>query len=441
MIKKFKLFVQVLTVSLSFGPLVFGQCDDDEDYADSKKSSEPPIILRSQVTHCNSTLMELRLTIDDYGHETEWFLFDLNETILAEGNAYEGSTTYIEKVCLAKGTYKFQITDYYNDGICCAVGYGGYVVKLDRIVAFVGGDFKGGEIKTFTIRGEGIFSVEKKIGSVPKKTVTNKSGADGHQVGGNEDTVEKEISSIPNNTVTNKSGADRRHHGGENKDDFQGQDNTYKTELKLSNEEANDIASHQSIHIADQTWYEKVANSFIGLNLRHGKGSGFILEQQNDITGDGFGTIPKSVEPDGDLCTCDCKAGDGGIGCVGWGGGFFKYFSLLWVDPIDHRWTGRLEAYQDGGLDYIGSDTRLYPGGPAIYNITCTSEACAGLYSALLSQTHSDVSCSAGIADYKRGDEDSCAKYCGTSKTYYQWLLYCNADIENKTMNFSGWDN
>eukprot|EP00560_Eucampia_antarctica_P007998 CAMPEP_0197831744 /NCGR_PEP_ID=MMETSP1437-20131217/11878_1 /TAXON_ID=49252 ORGANISM="Eucampia antarctica, Strain CCMP1452" /NCGR_SAMPLE_ID=MMETSP1437 /ASSEMBLY_ACC=CAM_ASM_001096 /LENGTH=201 /DNA_ID=CAMNT_0043434793 /DNA_START=208 /DNA_END=813 /DNA_ORIENTATION=+ len=193
--------------------------------------------------------------------------------------------------------------------------------------------------------------------------------------------------------------------------------------------------------INDLAGYNKVANAFVGLNPKVGSGSGFVMKGDNDIKGNTFGNMPESGGPRVDLCTCNCKAGDDGVGCAGWGGVAFKYSSLLWIDPSNGRWTGQIQAFQNvgDGLNFIGTDTRLYPGGPAIYNVACTSQDCSGEFSGVFRQANSEISCSAGIADKDAGAENGCSKRCASIDTYTQWIGYCMADKENTSLGFSGY--
>ena len=196
--------------------------------------------------------------------------------------------------------------------------------------------------------------------------------------------------------------------------------------------------------VNDIDGYEKVALKFVGLNPKVGDGSGFILRNENDITSDAFpASNPSSGGPRVNLCTCDCTAGDDGVGCVGWGGVAFKYSSLLWSEPDNpSKWAGQIQAYQatpDADLNFIGTDTRLYPGGPAIYNVACTDKSCGGLFSGVFRQANAAISCKAGLEDAEAEADNGCFKRCGNSLTYMAWLQYCEAKEEDKSLGFSGY--
>ncbi|KAL7525288.1 hypothetical protein ACHAXR_000936, partial [Thalassiosira sp. AJA248-18] len=170
--------------------------------------------------------------------------------------------------------------------------------------------------------------------------------------------------------------------------------------------------------------------------------SGFIV---GDIAADVFPlNNPGSGGPRVDLCTCDCVAGDDGVGCVGWGGVAFRYSSALWQEPLSGAWTGQIQAYQAVGnpfqeLNFLGTDTRVSPGGTAIYNVACTDSLCDGRFSGVFRQSNGPVSCAAGLEDRDTNAPNGCYKRCGNAETYEAWLDYCEADEENTDSGFSGY--
>lgn len=204
------------------------------------------------------------------------------------------------------------------------------------------------------------------------------------------------------------------------------------------------------IGIDDLSGYEEVAKAFVGLNPIIGVGSGFIIAGDNDIKSEGYPIeAPDSDGVRRNLCTCDCAAGSDGVGCVGWGGIAFRYSSLLWKDPLNGAWTGQIEAYQavlrDANsviverLNFVGSDTRLSPGGHAIYNVACTDSLCDGRISGVFRQSNGPVSCAAGIEDKEaaKGDGTTCFERCANAEAYGEWLDHCNAETPNS--GFSGY--
>mmetsp|Transcript_13708 Transcript_13708/g.29780 ORF Transcript_13708/g.29780 Transcript_13708/m.29780 type:complete len:222 (+) Transcript_13708:185-850(+) len=189
--------------------------------------------------------------------------------------------------------------------------------------------------------------------------------------------------------------------------------------------------------------YAEVARKFVGLNPKNGDGSGFILRGENAITNTHFPLFnPETGGPRVDLCTCDCVAGHDGVGCVGWGGVAFTYSSLFWMDPVvQNKWSGQIQAFQKvdaGDLNFLGGDTALYPGGPRIYNVACTDQSCASLFSGVFRQANSAVSCQAGLEDKDANESNGCYQRCGNAETYTEWLAYCEADVEDTTLGFSG---
>lgn len=224
----------------------------------------------------------------------------------------------------------------------------------------------------------------------------------------------------------------------------------YDKERKLVNPfgNPNNPPKNPPVGIDDFEGYNEVANAFVGLNPKLGSGSGFIIGGANHITSDTFPVeIPSSGGSRVNLCTCDCEASDDGVGCVGWGGVAFRYSSLLWKDPITEAWTGQIQAYQGvtnptDELNFIGTDTRVSPGGYAIYNVACTDSMCDGRFSGAFRQSNGPVSCSAGQADRASEsgmDPSSCFVRCGNAPTYTAWLDYCDAGSEDASLGFSGY--
>eukprot|EP00956_Cyclotella_meneghiniana_P030774 scaffold78525_cov62-Cyclotella_meneghiniana.AAC.1 len=196
--------------------------------------------------------------------------------------------------------------------------------------------------------------------------------------------------------------------------------------------------------VDDLEGYAMVAKKFIGVNPKNGDGSGFILRADNDIKGDVFpdATIVSNTGRN-NMCTCDCVPGPDGIGCVGWAGIAFRYGSLLWKNPFEpSSWQGQMQAYQDAGndvgLNFMGDDIRMRPGGSVIYNVACTDQSCSGLLSGVFRQSNSEVSCAAGLAEVGSTDETSCFMRCKNAQAYTDWLAYCAADEEDESLGFSG---
>lgn len=73
----------------------------------------------------------LTLVLDDYGSETFWTLKRLGQTLYEGGPYQDGIDGEVVMVdfCLEEGCYIFQITDSYEDGICCDYGSGSWSIS------------------------------------------------------------------------------------------------------------------------------------------------------------------------------------------------------------------------------------------------------------------------------------------------------------------------
>ena len=73
----------------------------------------------------------------------------------------------------------------------------------------------------------------------------------------------------------------------------------------------------------DKEGYEEDALNVFGINKKLGDGSGFVIKDDGALVIIKDPTFPTGIPDSGgnrnDLCTCNCKAGNDGIGCVGWG--------------------------------------------------------------------------------------------------------------------------
>ena len=193
----------------------------------------------------------------------------------------------------------------------------------------------------------------------------------------------------------------------------------------------------------DLEYYTSVAKAFVGLNPVSGDGSGFIYR---DMTDTSFGNVPSPGGGRNNLCTCACEPTDSGVGCAGHAGINFRYGSLLWTDPITGAWMGQMQALQNIGndtdpvnLNFLGTDTRLFPGGPAVYNVACTHQSCSDQFAGVFRQPNGVVSCIAGLKEQAE-DTTSCLTRCGGSGVYTDWLEYCSKDTDtSKETGFRGY--
>ncbi len=77
-------------------------------------------------------LVSLILTLDDHGSDVTWELSSNDAVVLYNGGPYtDGHNGQTDSVafCLTNGCYTFTILDAFGNGICCADGEGGYVIR------------------------------------------------------------------------------------------------------------------------------------------------------------------------------------------------------------------------------------------------------------------------------------------------------------------------
>jgi hypothetical protein len=106
----------------------------------------------------NQVLTRVRIVVkhDNYPWETGWTLTDaLNKVWASEetGSYNIQGGRVVVKVDVPPGTYKFEITDSANDGVCCGFGNGKYRLFLDgdSTPLYIGGRFGATEQETFVI--------------------------------------------------------------------------------------------------------------------------------------------------------------------------------------------------------------------------------------------------------------------------------------------------
>lgn len=76
--------------------------------------------------------INLILTLDDYGSDVTWELVSSAGILLYDGGPYaDGSNGTVDSVafCLTNDCYIFTIRDVFGNGLCCADGEGGYVIR------------------------------------------------------------------------------------------------------------------------------------------------------------------------------------------------------------------------------------------------------------------------------------------------------------------------
>jgi len=97
--------------------------------------------------------ISVEFIFDEYPTETSWLIKDDSSNILIQVGPFdEGLKSDITKVCVNKGAcYTFEVTDAFNDGICCSEGNGSYSIKDENGSNLVisNGDYASGETKKF----------------------------------------------------------------------------------------------------------------------------------------------------------------------------------------------------------------------------------------------------------------------------------------------------
>ena len=125
-----------------------------------------------EVEECGSvgTVTNQSITVDVfldyYPEETDWTLTDENGTTVLSGGSYSSSDEVTLKTATYSegyGSYTFNITDAWGDGICCSYGSGYYEIKVDGVSVYGGsgsgvGSFGGSDTYTFSVGSGATFS-------------------------------------------------------------------------------------------------------------------------------------------------------------------------------------------------------------------------------------------------------------------------------------------
>ena len=120
----------------------------------------------------------LRLTLDDYGSETTWYILDEDFNELHKGGPYQdgrAGQVITREFELTSGCYELELQDSYGDGICCDYG-DGFAEILDangRQVVSLDGRFGRFDYVGFCVDGNGLRIVRRdrdaKLKSLQKK--------------------------------------------------------------------------------------------------------------------------------------------------------------------------------------------------------------------------------------------------------------------------------
>jgi len=126
---------------------------------------------------CSGDLVEIQVLTDNWPKDTAWTLMNKGtgqvEAFVAAGDYTVGNSENIHPYCLAQDQeYVFEITDEFEDGICCFEGDGSYQVSLNGEMVSSGGEFGSSDASTFG---------SKKKAKAPKESQgTGLFRSDGH---------------------------------------------------------------------------------------------------------------------------------------------------------------------------------------------------------------------------------------------------------------------
>ena len=148
-------------------------CEDGR----SKWSTTKTFITESgSPTDCNNNELQFDLTLDYYGAETSWEVFDEYGSVVYRGGNYpdgQDGFNVQEDWCLKDGCYTFAIYDDYGDGICCDYGEGSYTIAdRDGNVLFSSdGYFSYAEYIDFCLGADSFNSVQNRKSTKARNTV------------------------------------------------------------------------------------------------------------------------------------------------------------------------------------------------------------------------------------------------------------------------------
>jgi hypothetical protein len=84
----------------------------------------------------------LALVTDGKGNEVSWALIETyTGSIALSGNGYNNNEQTNVGTCLPTICYTFVVNDTGNDGLCCAFGDGGFVVRINGVKVAIGNEF------------------------------------------------------------------------------------------------------------------------------------------------------------------------------------------------------------------------------------------------------------------------------------------------------------
>lgn len=109
----------------------------------------------------SSNLYTLKITLDDYGSETTWYILNQNYDVLYSGGPYQdgqSGTVITQEVDLSSGCFELELQDDYGDGICCEYGNGSAEIidANGRVVTYLDGNFGTFDYIGFCVDGNGL---------------------------------------------------------------------------------------------------------------------------------------------------------------------------------------------------------------------------------------------------------------------------------------------
>ncbi len=148
-------------------------CEDDR----SKWSDTKSFITESNTgTECSDNELNFDLTLDYYGGETSWEIYDESGSVVYSGDNYpnyQEGLNIQENWCLEDGCYTFAIYDDYGDGICCDYGEGSYSIAdgNGNVLFESDGYFSYVEYVDFCLGYDSFNSVQNRKGKKARNTV------------------------------------------------------------------------------------------------------------------------------------------------------------------------------------------------------------------------------------------------------------------------------
>jgi hypothetical protein len=102
--------------------------------------------------YCNDTKVKLFIDFDAYASECEWTVTNSSGGVVSSSAGYtDGKDFHSEDLCLTPGTYTFNITDAFGDGLSPSSGY---TLKLTNgtVLLSGSGSYGSGKSSTFVVQ-------------------------------------------------------------------------------------------------------------------------------------------------------------------------------------------------------------------------------------------------------------------------------------------------